>query len=217
MTSHDLGVKLTPISPLSHFVTNLRTPLQNDVTCSLLPLAKWWLLAYCQSQWQSNVIDLQSIGLMHQFYSQHYRHPAVDCRVVLPAMTITDSTHWPAYDILWVTKSRAWRHNTQSSPTPFVTFRHTSMNLPPWVWRHLWKTPQYNAVMTSSSLSSAARSSVDWGSWSSASDWSVSDAESVIGRSVSASITAASLISSISARRNCISNHRSLINSFLFV
>jgi len=41
------------------------------------------------------MIGLKSIGLMHQFHNQHYRHPAVDCRVVIPAVTITDSTHQP--------------------------------------------------------------------------------------------------------------------------
>jgi len=45
---------------------------------------------------------LQSIGLMHQFHSQHYSHRAVDCRVfklVIQAMTITDSTHQPLASI----------------------------------------------------------------------------------------------------------------------
>jgi len=34
-------------------------------------------------------------GLILQFHSQHYSHPAVDCRVVISAITITDSTHPP--------------------------------------------------------------------------------------------------------------------------
>jgi len=46
------------------------------------------------------MIGLQSIGAMQQFHSQHYRHPAVDSRVVIPsAMTITDSTHQPLASI----------------------------------------------------------------------------------------------------------------------
>jgi len=48
---------------------------------------------------QVYMIGLQSIGLMHQFHSQHCRHPAVDCRVVIPAMIITDSTHLPLASI----------------------------------------------------------------------------------------------------------------------
>jgi len=37
MTSSDFGVKLTLLPPLSHFVTNLGTPFQNDVTCLRTP------------------------------------------------------------------------------------------------------------------------------------------------------------------------------------
>jgi len=96
---------------------------------------------YCQSQWQSISLHDRST-LMHQFHSQHYSHPAVDCRVVIPAMTITDSTlasvrHFVSH------KESCMTSQHPILPHPFVTYRHTNMNSlsPLWAWRHLWTTP----------------------------------------------------------------------------
>ena len=87
---------------------------------------------YCQSQWQSislYMIGLYSIGLMRQFHSQHYSHPAVDCRVVIPAMTITDSTHQPLASI-WHFVS----HKESCMTSQHSIFPHSPSRIVTLVW-----------------------------------------------------------------------------------
>ena len=63
-------------------------------------------------------LGLQSIGLKHQFDNQHYSHPAVDSRVVISAMTITDSKPATGQRTTFCESQRVLHDVTTLSPPP---------------------------------------------------------------------------------------------------
>jgi len=139
MTSRDLGVKLTPLLPFVTFRHKSQNPLPKwrHMLTTPPPAKLWLLLSEPVAFDKSTLIGLQSIGLMHQFHIQHYSHPAVDCRVVffffqegansdveqyrttvIPAMTITDSTHHAATGQLCESQRVLYNVTTLNPPPP---------------------------------------------------------------------------------------------------
>ena len=132
MTSRDSGVKLTPLFALSHFVTNLRTPFQNDVACVRTP-PRQSDDYYCQSQWQSvSLHDRSTVCRSNASVPQ----PALQssCSRLQSSHPNNDHhrQHTPATgQRTTVCESQRVLHDVTTlnpPPPPFVTFRHTSMN-----------------------------------------------------------------------------------------
>jgi len=144
MTSHNFGVKLTPL-PLCHISPQTSEPFQNDVACLRLPSRhKVVIIAYIIN-WTKTFFKLHSFNgakcLVFNEMVFALQPIGLDSSLASVQQAAMHCNHLVSWLILQTSSRRHPNVTTRNPPHPYVTYRYTSRKPLPFECDVIYRRP----------------------------------------------------------------------------